>query len=31
MRWLRGDRGGDDVELWAYGDSPGDRELLADR
>ena len=29
--WLR-ERHGDraNVELWAYGDSPGDRELLAD-
>ena len=26
--WL-GTSGLDDVELWAYGDSPGDRELLA--
>ena len=29
--WLR-ERHGDraNVEVWAYGDSPGDRELLAD-
>ncbi|MGI9051830.1 MAG: HAD-IB family hydrolase [Ilumatobacteraceae bacterium] len=30
-RWLDEHRGGRGaVELWAYGDSPGDRELLAD-
>jgi phosphatidylglycerophosphatase C len=30
-RWLDAHRGGRSaVELWAYGDSPGDRELLAD-
>ncbi len=29
--WLEEHRGGREaVELWAYGDSPGDRELLAD-
>ena len=28
--WLDAHHGGRDaVELWAYGDSPGDRELLA--
>lgn len=30
VRRLRAWLGGDDVEIWAYGDSAGDRELLAD-
>lgn len=30
VRRVRDWLGGDDVELWAYGDSPGDRELLAE-
>ena len=30
LAWLDANHGGRDaVELWAYGDSPGDRELLA--
>jgi phosphatidylglycerophosphatase C len=30
-RWLDEDRGGREaVEVWAYGDSPGDRDLLTD-